>query len=324
MKIEVIICTESGYLEAQSKLLIYSIRKFGGILKDVDIFSYKPRKGRPLKKSTINFFEKNNVKYIELDLNYNYHDYPLANKPIVCAHREELSKADILIFLDSDAFFLKSPDFIINLKPEQVFMRPVDVENVGTDILFSGDNGNYWHRLYKELGVRSHQTVTTTVTNKKILEYYNSGMIITSVSNKLFQNWKLNFDRVMSINLEPKHGLFYVEQSVLSATISAMNLKVIPTPKEYNFPIHLMEKMENTFYLINNIGDLGHIHYHKVFRDIKEGEHYFRELSKFKSGCLINDKLIKYKVLNNVKISTSLFINNKIKKIFYEIKAYRR
>jgi len=85
-----------------SKLLIYTLREFGGKLRDLPIFSYQPRKKYKISKETIAFFEKNQVEYIDLDLNKKYDYYPLANKPLSCAHREMNTNRDILIFLDSD------------------------------------------------------------------------------------------------------------------------------------------------------------------------------------------------------------------------------
>lgn len=44
-KIEIVICTEGNdYLEPMSKLLVASLREFGGEFKDIPIFSYQPRK----------------------------------------------------------------------------------------------------------------------------------------------------------------------------------------------------------------------------------------------------------------------------------------
>ena len=55
-KIEIVICTEKGYLESMSKLLVASLREFGGEFKDVPIFSYQPRKEFQI------FLEKNNIQ----------------------------------------------------------------------------------------------------------------------------------------------------------------------------------------------------------------------------------------------------------------------
>lgn len=55
----------------------------------------------------MNFFERNQVEYVDLELSQDFSDYPLANKPLVCAHREQNTNAEILIFLDSDVLFFQ-------------------------------------------------------------------------------------------------------------------------------------------------------------------------------------------------------------------------
>lgn len=312
MKIEIIICTENGYLEAQSKLLVYSIRKFGGILKNVEIFSYKPRKGKALDQSTITFFEKNNVNYIDLELNEKYANYPFANKPLVCSHRENASSADVLIFLDSDTFFLRSPEFIQDINSEELHMRPVDYKYIGSDKSFSGVNGQYWKKLYSELGVSEYKTVHTTVDNREILEYFNAGMIVSSISNSLFQNWKYNFEKIMSLNLKPRHGIYFVEQSVLSATISAMNLNVKTLPKEYNYPLGSFHRSKNSSYSVDRFTDLGHVHYHKLFINPKGINPYFKEFKKFNAGRIIHEKLDEFGVLKTQNVNFGLKVKRRI------------
>jgi len=324
MKIEIIICTENGYLEAMSKLLVYSIRHFGGILKDAHIFSYKPRKGKALKKSTIAFFEKHHVNYIDLQLNKKYANYPLANKPIICAHRENQSNSDVLIFLDSDAFFLNYPVFLQNINRGEVLIRPVHTLNIGSDKFFSSPNGEYWKGLYHELRVSRHETVFTTIDNKEILEYYNSGMVISQVSNGLFQNWHNNFEKVMDLNLIPNQGRFFVEQSVLSATISAMDLNVKILPKEYNCPVHLMDNCQNPAFKIDDFRDLVHIHYHKVFMDSNGVNPFFEKLNEFKEGALINEKIVKFGVLIGVLKKTQYDFADRVRRTIYSIQQKRR
>ena len=297
MKIEIIICTEQGYLQAQSKLLVFSIRQFGGVLSTADIYSYSPRENKRPSKSTLRFFEKHNVQHIDTVLNKRYPDYPLANKPAVCAHREKASSADVLIFLDSDSFFLRSPDFIETLQPGEVFMRPVDKRNIGSDKQFSSPNGQYWSTLYTEFGVSDYRTVQTTVDNQEILEYYNSGVVITSPSAGLFQRWQRSFEIVMERGLQPDHGFFYTEQSVLSATISAMKLAVKPIPNEFNYPVHLINEITDPQYRIDRFSDIGHAHYHKLFRKTEGINPLHKELSDFQSGRMINEKLIEFRVV---------------------------
>lgn len=265
-RIEIIICTEKGYLESMSKLLISSLREFGGKFRDVPIFSYQPRKKIKISTDTIAFFEKNNVEYIDLELNKAFPHYPLANKPLACAHREMNTNADVLVFLDSDVFFLNEPNEFIDFQNADIILRPVDGKNIGTK--YSGDgNATYWNNLYELLNVKSHRNVRTTVTNEIIWEYYNSGHIATLTKNNLFWNWKENFLKVMEAGIKPDHGLFFVEQSVLSATVSQMDLVVKHFSNEYNFPIHKEQGIKNNKYLGSNFDDLVSLHYHKIFKN---------------------------------------------------------
>ncbi len=296
MNIDIVICTERGYLEAQSKLLVYSIRKYGGILKDAPIFSYQPRRGKQLDQSTIDFFEQYHVHHVDLLLNTKYHTYPLANKPIVCAHREALSSADQIIFIDSDTFFFQGPDFILD-SPPGLYMRPVDIKLMGANEDFTGKTGLYWQKVYELLDVKSRRTINTTVSDEKILEYYNSGLVINSPSNNLYQYWLENFEKVMAKKIMPHKGLAYVEQSVLSATISSLELQVKPLPTSYNYPLHLRKdfvKIENSY---PDFRELSHVHYHKLFMNRSAHNPYQKDFNSFKTGRDISEKLVKYGVV---------------------------
>jgi len=102
---EIIICTEKGDLERMAKLLIWSLREFGGKFSNVPIYSYQPRKGHEVSGETMRFFENYEVELVDICFNQEYSHYPLANKIFACAHREQNTSADTLIFLDTDIFF---------------------------------------------------------------------------------------------------------------------------------------------------------------------------------------------------------------------------
>ena len=287
-KIEIVICTERGYLESMSKLLISSLREFGGKFRDVPIFSYQPRKELEISSETIAFFEKNNVEYIDLELNKDFCDYPLANKPLVCAHRETNTSAEILIFLDSDVFFLHEPKEFTNLGNADVILRPVDIENIGAKNS-QDNNAGYWDSLYKLLNVKTRRKVSTTVTNESIWEYYNSGHIVTFTKNNLFKTWKENFIKVMDAGITPNDGLTFVEQSVFSATVSQMELKVKPFSKQYNYPIHIENQIINSDYIVSSFDSLVSIHHHNVFKKENLGDAIRKKLIQTESGIRINE-----------------------------------
>lgn len=312
--IEIIICTEGGYLESMSKLLVTSLRGFGGPFSDIPIFSYQPRKNNKISKKTIAFFEKNQVEYINNNLNKRFAYYPLINKPLACAHREYNTNADILIFLDSDIFFLNEPTELIDFHEADVILRPVDVKNIGTESL-EDENSSYWNELYQLLNVNVRRKVTTTVDNKDILEYYNSGHIVTKTRNKLFNSWKENILKAMDAGINPQTGLFYLEQSVFAATISQMELNVKYLNNNYNFPIHLLNRMENRNYYLSNFDKIVSLHYHKIFNNRKGINPIKEQLANSENGREINKLLYDFEIIRKTNFPQILYkkLKNRIK-----------
>ncbi len=264
-KIEIVICTEKGYLESMSKLLVASLREFGGEFKDIPIFSYQPRKEFQISSETIAFFEENSVEYIDLELNTDFCHYPFANKILASAHRETNTNAEILTFLDSDVFFFNEPKEFTNFGNADLILRPVDFKNIGAEN--SDDlNAVYWESLYKLLGVKNRRTVLTTVSNESIWEYYQGGHVVTLTKNHFCRTWQENFIQVMNAEIIPTQGIAFIEQSVLAATVSQRSLNVKNFAKEYNYPLHMENEIKNRNYIVDNFNDWVTVHYHDVFR----------------------------------------------------------
>lgn len=262
---EIIICTERGKLENYSKLLVSSLRQNGGALKDLPIISYQPRKGREISSKTRKFFESQSIEHVSLELNRDFADYPLANKPLVCAHHERYSKADTLIFLDSDTLFFKEPKEFELPADADTILRPVGMKNIGA----SGPddpNFNYWKNLYEYLGVSNYKYIRSVIDNRKILEYYNTGHIVSAKNTGLFQQWEENFRTIFSTDIRPKE-LFYLEQSIFGATVSQLDLRVQQFSSAYNYPVYFLEnrKMLKDHPYRIPFEDIVSLHYHKAF-----------------------------------------------------------
>jgi hypothetical protein len=308
-KVEILICTEQGYLESMSKLLVSSLRQLGGTFKDVPIFSYQPRKQFKISAETIAFFEKNNVEYVDIELNKHFCHYPLANKPLACAHREMNTNADVLIFLDSDVFFLNEPNEFLNFEDADTILRPVDNKNIGARNS-EDKNALYWNKLYALLDVKVRRYVTTTVGNEDIWKYYNSGHIATLTKSNLFNTWSENFLKVMDAGIKPDTGLFFVEQSVFSATVSQMELKVKQFSKEYNYPLPAVHKIANNKYVVSSFDSLVSIHYHGVFKNRNGVNPIEQRLLKTEKGKIINKLLNDFNILE--RETTTLKLKRKL------------
>ena len=320
-KAEIIICTEEGYLESLSKCLVTSIREFGGKYKDIPIISYKPRKDFKISGDTKKFFEQNNVELVDLELNKEFCNYPLANKPIVCAHHESGTSADILIFLDSDVFFINEPCEFFEFEDADVILRPSDYWNIGTNN--KGDkNNSYWSSLYELLDVKVQRYTTSTVTNHTILEYYNGGHIVTLSKNLLFQQWYKNFTRVMEKCLKPRDP-FFIEQSVFSATVSQMGLKVKHFGRGYNYPLSHVTEIVNPDYHVNDVDQLVSLHYHSLFNTPVPYNSITNKIFQSEKGKRINEILIKYGVKKEFsRFSTLKFLF--LEKLKSKLKLFKK
>ena len=292
--IEIIICTEKGPLENMSKLLVSSIRLLDGVFKDIPIYSYTPRPDFAVSRETRDFFENMGVELVDEVLNTKYVDYPLANKPLACAHRASHSEADYLLFLDSDTFFCGLPQLLVDgLTDADVAMGPVDFNNIGTDLRFSSGESAYWSSLYSLLDAKPRKDVFTRIYKEKILEYYNSGFVFVRRGSGLFGQWLKNFNRVMASNLKPSKGIFFVEQSCLSATLAQMNLKVLELGTPYNYPITAMTKRWRGYYPFS-LSKIKHVHYHKLFKNTKGDNPIQGKLRSVDNGSKLNALIKQY------------------------------
>ena len=253
-----IICTEPGILEKQSLLLVESLRNFGGSLKDVPVYSFQPRRGKDLSKNTLKLFEDLQVCHQKFLLNVKYPMYGVANKPFACAYAEETIDADILVFLDSDQCFFSSPNQLL-LSPEyDVAVRPEDLNLIGSKGK-NEKNEEYWSNLYRICQTKYQIFVNTTVDNQKIRAYWNSGLVAVRSNRGIFTAWRNNFEKVMELGIQPERGLFFVEQSVLSATICSITDAILTLPMSYNYPLNLHWRIDRDRQ-IRNFDNLVSVH----------------------------------------------------------------
>ncbi len=264
-----ILCTEgNGQLEQESLLMVKSFRQFVNSFKDAPIYSFQVRENWDVSPETVSKLESLGVKHRKVVLNTKYPNYPLANKPLLCAYAEECIDADILVFLDSDLVFFSDPKEFI-LPPEyDVGIRPEHQKMIGSEGI-SDPNEDYWRRLYRIAGVNNpDRFVTTTVDQKKIRAFWNSGVVAVRRKLGIFAAWKQTIEQLLEEGTSITEENWYYEQSALSAAICSITNKVFHFSPGYNYPIHSHNIMPDTERL-NSFEEMVCIHDH-FFRPRKE------------------------------------------------------
>lgn len=270
-KLGIIIVIEHGDLEQKTKLLIDSIRTFGGEIKDSKIWAVKPRKGKAISNETLSFLKGKNVEFIDIDLNKHWYLYGHANKIYATAYIEEHfgCQYETLLFLDSDTIVIDAIDPNILEGKYEVAVKPIDGQHLA--ITKEEDLSDFWRLIYNSCGfsIKDIWTVQTTIDEIEIFAYFNSGVIFTRSGNQVFSQWRTNFERFAE-NKEGYHlramEYFFIEQALLAGTILQKfpkeKVKVLNHFYNYslNFKAILVEKNKAYYDQIKIL------HYHKMFQ----------------------------------------------------------
>lgn len=297
MSIAFIICTEPGRLEGQSLLLAESIRTFAGNLKNTPIYSFHPRIGEPISINTQKAFKELDVIHQQIPINTQFSNYYLANKPLVCAYAEENVDSDILVFIDSDKCFFSEPQELLIPEGYNVGIRPEYGQGIGS----AGRNDSqewYWQKLYQLLGVKREIFVNTPIGNKRIRGYWNSGLVSVRRNAGIFKAWRMNFEKAMHLNITPPQGIYYLEQSILSATISALEGDIYELSSAYSYPLPLHNRLSKP-YKLNSLNSTVSIHYFNMFyyydwqKQLETLRNFNRKEEKYQWLC---QGVIKYKM----------------------------
>lgn len=244
--IAIIMCTEGGKLEQESLLMVESFRRFAGSLKDIPIYSFQVREQNDVSAATLEKLSAFDVIHQKVVLNHKYPDYPLANKPLLCAYAEQNIEAEIIVFLDSDLVFFSEPKEFLLPANYDVGIRPEHEKMIGS----TGENDpneSYWQHLYQlaEVGERQ-KYVTTTVDRQKIRAFWNSGVVAVRRSAGIFTAWLTTFEKLLASGSVINQANFYYEQSALSATICAKTDRIWCFSPQYNYPIHAHNLISET------------------------------------------------------------------------------
>ena len=89
-----------------------------------------------------------------------------------------------------------------------------------------------------------------------------------------------------------------MDQFVLAATVSQRSLNVKNFAKEYNYPLHLENEIQNSNYIVDDFNSLVTVHYHDVFRK-ERASSIIQKLSQTEKGRKLNDLINKFHLLTS-------------------------
>lgn len=272
-KLAFVACVESGALEQKARLLVKSIRRFGGAHRDAPIHTFAPRAGRAISDATLAVFDDHGVTHHDELLNVDFDEYGVGNKLFAAARAEELLGDEFVAFVDTDTVIVSPPDALVLPNGVDAAVRPVEFHRwrehertLHRRVSSSGDgdqSDDYWLRMYELCGVETRPFVETSCDRVRIRAYANSGLIATRREAGLFGRWKSDFLTLIDAGHRP-HDLHYMDQLSLAATLARAWERVQWLDGRYNYPLVgrplLAEPLRSA-----RLDELVHLHYNQYF-----------------------------------------------------------
>jgi hypothetical protein len=226
---DIVFVCQAEEIEQQSILLAQSIRLFGGGIASAHLHALIPIPEHiygSVSPSTLAFLESLGVAFYYCR-NPISDSYKIANKLNAFTVP---SKTETIVFLDSDILVLG--DF-----SDLLAQRRVDVlAKVAMRQWPSPLSRGYgvWERLYREFGLTvPTRRVVSPETNRRMIPYFNAGVIVCSRRANLSDVWIHVARRLDQMDIPHKYP--YLDQVALPVALSLGNLDWETLPEDYNF-----------------------------------------------------------------------------------------
>ena len=227
-----------------ARLLIDSIRAFGGELRDCPIWLFEANP----QNAPCQDLASDNVRIIALNIPASLENYLFADKVSACAQAEAMATPDVQSFIWMDPTVLcVQPPVLFDLGAEfDVALRPVHIRNIGS--LTTEPLDAYWQTIYRTIGVDDiAPTVESFVDAQNLRAYFNTHAFAANPNLGLFARWGTYFASLIGNAAfqtracqDQRHQVF-LHQAILSALVATMidAARVRILPPEYNYPLHL-------------------------------------------------------------------------------------
>lgn len=226
------------------RLLIESLRAFGGPLQDAPIWLFEADPQR----APCQGLAGEGVLIMPLRAPEALARYPLGLKVCACARAEELAapSARSLIFADPAVLIIKPPILFDLGDAYDAALRPVHIRNVGlpADTPLDG----YWRRVYQVVSAQDvGMSVESFVDGQRLRAYFNTHAFAVNPAKGLLRRWLDLFAALVGDGgfqtgaCADELRQVFLHQAILSALVAHAlppeHLRLLPP--DYNYPYNL-------------------------------------------------------------------------------------
>ena len=234
-----------------TRILVESVRSFGGGLKDAPVWIYAPGILLKTEKELVEDLVALGAVVKASDAPDESRAFGLAGKVFASAKAEAdaVGTAPILVWMDDDTVVLKEPGEFILAGRTSLGYRPVTHQSIGS--LYSEKPNEFWARVYRDLSVPGAAVfpMKTVADGKTLRPYFNAGLLVVKPARGILRKWAACFtvlyrDTVLvDMCGRDERTRVFLHQAALSGAI--LNLlkrdEMGELSDRYNYPIFFKE-----------------------------------------------------------------------------------
>ncbi|MDH4209830.1 MAG: hypothetical protein OEV79_00055 [candidate division WOR-3 bacterium] len=238
--------------EANTLLLIESIRNFGGDLSQSPIWCFVPDFGPQPSEPFRKRITELNAELISFEIEREIARFFFAADIRAAALAESLAdgKTDILAWVSSNTIILQEPADLLLAADKNLGYRPVHHANVGS--LYDKPIDPFWSLVYRYCNVPEERVfpMKTHVDQNILRPYFNAGILVIRPEDGLFKTWQDKFFEIYQapelteLYESDERYLIFIHQALLSGVILSTFApsEIQELPRSYNYPLHLFEE----------------------------------------------------------------------------------
>lgn len=253
-------CVEHGYFADQFVRFVSSLRQWGGAFEDCPVIAATPRFDPPVSEPMQRRMAELNVRYVRSPRWRRHGWYPYITKPAALELAEELTEADIIVFIDNDVLVSREPTAFALAEEVDLAAAPASAHGGST-----GPGHRHeplWEAMCKAVGVPvdSLPWIDTDLDRQRVRLYFNAGVFAYRPQTGFRDVYESCIHRILDARIQCRDwGTQLLEQAAFGLAVASSGIRYEPLPASHNY--HFGPGLD-TFYDVEAIAEARILHYH--------------------------------------------------------------
>jgi hypothetical protein len=244
-------CIETQQEILPARIMVESLRTFGGRFKDAPVWIYVSQEFQAAQTESLAQFASLAAEVRTAEAPENATWFYLARKVFAAAQAESAAKgnAAILARLDPDTIFIREPSEFILPEGKDLGYRPVFHRNICP--LYDEPRDAYWSRAYEIMSIRRTALfpMVTPADEDTIRPYFQAGCVVVRPERRIMKKWEemlilLAGNPVIKeiCEKEPRKRLFTFQVALTGAILNGVERdEMMEFSDRINYPIFFGE-----------------------------------------------------------------------------------